>query len=52
VIILGVILIIVGFLLSIPVIWWIGVVLAVVGLILALLGGVAHRPVGGRAHWY
>lgn len=51
-IILGVILIILGFLIGIPIIWWIGVALVVIGLILALLGGVAHRPVGGRAHWW
>lgn len=50
-IVLGVILLIVGFLLGIPVLWTIGIVLAVVGAVLAILGGTGRR-VGGRAHWY
>lgn len=50
-IILGIILIIIGFIVSIPVLWWIGVVLLVIGLILALLGATG-RAVGGRSHWY
>jgi len=50
-IILGIILIIIGFIVGIPVLWWIGVVLLVIGLILALLGATG-RAVGGRAHWY
>ncbi len=48
---LGVILLIVGFILSIPVLWTIGVILLVIGLILALLG-MAGREVGGRRHYY
>jgi hypothetical protein len=51
-IILGIILVVVGFLVSIPILWYIGIALLVIGLILALLGGVMHRPVGGRAHWF
>ena len=50
-IVLGVILLIVGFLLSIPILWTIGIVLAVVGAVLAILGGTGHR-VAGRAHWF
>lgn len=50
-IILGVILLIVGFLLGIPVLWTIGVVLAIVGAAAAILGGTGRR-IGGRAHWY
>ncbi len=50
-IVLGVILLIVGFLLGIPVLWTIGIVLAVVGAVLAILGGTGRR-IGGRAHWY
>jgi hypothetical protein len=48
---LGVILLIVGFIFSIPVLWTIGIVLLVVGAILAILGGTG-RKVGGRAHWF
>jgi len=51
VIILGIILIIVGFLIGIPVIWWIGAVLLVVGLVLTLLGATGH-PLGGHKTYY
>jgi len=50
-IVLGVILLIVGFLLGIPILWTIGIVLAVIGAVLAILGGTGRR-VGGRAHWF
>jgi len=49
-IILGVILLIVGFILAIPVLWTIGIVVLAVGLLLALLGSTG-RAVGGR-RWY
>ncbi len=49
--ILGVILLIIGFILKIPILWTIGVILAVIGLILMLLGSFG-RPVGGRRHYY
>ncbi len=48
---LGVILLIIGFLASIPILWTIGIILVVIGLILALLGSTG-RAVGGRAHYY
>jgi hypothetical protein len=51
VIALGVILLVIGFIIGIPVLWTIGIVLLVAGLILAVLGGTG-RKVGGRAHWY
>jgi hypothetical protein len=51
VIVLGLILLIIGFLASIPILWTIGIILLVVGLILALLGRTG-RAVGGRAHYY
>jgi VIT1/CCC1 family predicted Fe2+/Mn2+ transporter len=51
VIILGVILLVLGFVFSIPVLWTIGIVLIVIGAILALLG-TAGREIGGRRHWY
>ncbi|HEY7594089.1 MAG TPA: hypothetical protein VH969_13135 [Actinophytocola sp.] len=50
-IILGAILLIIGFIANISILWTIGLVLIVVGAILAILGGTGRR-VGGRAHWY
>lgn len=50
-IILGLILLIIGFLLAIPALWTIGVIVLVVGLILALLG-TTGRAVGGRRHYW
>ncbi|HEV7204107.1 MAG TPA: DUF6131 family protein [Jatrophihabitans sp.] len=50
-ILLGVILLIIGFVASVPIIWTLGIILVVVGAILALLGGTG-RAVGGRRHWY
>jgi hypothetical protein len=49
--VLGVILLIIGFLASIPILWTIGIIVLVVGLVLALLGRTG-RAVGGRAHYY
>jgi hypothetical protein len=46
-----VILLIIGFLASIPILWTIGIILVVIGLILVLLGSTG-RAVGGRAHYY
>jgi hypothetical protein len=50
-IVLGVILLIIGFLANISILWTIGLVLVVVGLVLALVGRTG-RKVGGRAHWF
>jgi hypothetical protein len=50
-IILGVILLIVGFLIKIAIVWTIGIVVVVIGLILALLGATG-RGVGGRRHYW
>ncbi|MBV8301050.1 MAG: hypothetical protein JOY68_03910 [Candidatus Dormibacteraeota bacterium] len=49
-IILGIICLIAGFLLAIPVLWTIGIILVVIGLILALMGAMG-REIGGR-RWY
>jgi hypothetical protein len=51
VIVLGLILLIIGFIAKIAILWTIGIILIVVGLILALLGGMG-RAVGGRRHYY
>jgi membrane-bound ClpP family serine protease len=51
VIVLGVILVLIGWLASIPILTTLGVILIVVGLILAILGATG-RAVGGRKVWY
>ncbi|MGX1541109.1 DUF6131 family protein [Streptomyces adustus] len=50
-IILGVILLAVGFLLGISILWTIGIVLLVVGVILWVLGSVGHAVAGHRHYW-
>lgn len=50
-IVLGVILLVIGFIVGIPILWTIGAVLAVAGVVLAVVGGTGRR-IGGRAHWY
>lgn len=50
-IVLGVILLVIGFILGIPALYTIGIVLALAGVVLAVLGGTGRR-IGGRAHWY
>lgn len=50
-ILLGAILLILGFVLKVQILWTIGVILLVVGAVLWLLGAVG-RPVAGRRYWY
>lgn len=50
-IVVGVVLMVVGFLLHVPILWSIGVVVLVIGLVLWLLGALGHE-VGGRKHYY
>jgi hypothetical protein len=50
-IVLGAILLILGFVLKISILWTIGIILLVIGAVLWLLGAVG-RPVGGRRYWY
>ena len=50
-IIIGVILLIIGFVTGIAIFWTIGIVVVIVGAILALLG-MAGQSVGGRRHYY
>jgi hypothetical protein len=50
-IILGLILLIIGFVLKIAIVWSIGILVLLVGVILALLG-LAGRAVGGRRHYF
>lgn len=41
----------VGLLLAVPILWTVGIILAIVGLVLMLLGR-GGRQVGGRAHYW
>ena len=50
-IILGLVLLLIGFLTSIPIIWTIGIIVLVAGLILLLLGSFG-RQVGSRRHYW
>jgi hypothetical protein len=51
VIVLGIILLIAGFVLKISILWTIGIILLVIGAILAILGSTG-RAVGGRRHYF
>jgi Family of unknown function (DUF6131) len=50
-IILGIVLLIIGFVLKIAIVWAIGIIVLLAGLVLALLGAVG-RAVGGRRHYW
>ena len=50
-IILGVILLIIGFIAKIAIVWTIGIVIVIIGAILMLLGMMGHA-VGGRRHYF
>jgi len=50
-IILGIILLILGFVLKVAILWTLGIIALVVGLVLMLLG-MAGRAVGGRRHYW
>jgi len=50
-IVLGIVLLIVGFVVSIPILWMIGIILVVVGAVFWILGATG-RAIGGRKYWY
>jgi Family of unknown function (DUF6131) len=50
-IILGLILLLVGFLTKIAIVWTIGIIVLALGLILLILGSIG-RGVGGRRHYW
>ena len=50
-IVLGIILLIIGFIAKVAIIWTLGIIIVVIGAVLALLG-FAGREIGGRRHWY
>jgi uncharacterized membrane protein HdeD (DUF308 family) len=51
VIILGIILLIIGFIAAVHLIWILGIVVLVVGAVLAI-AGFGGREIAGRRHWY
>jgi uncharacterized membrane protein HdeD (DUF308 family) len=50
-IVLGVVLLIIGFVAKVAIIWTLGIIAIVVGAVLAL-AGTAGRAVGGRRHYW
>lgn len=50
-IILGIVLLVIGFVTGIAIVWSIGLIVLVIGLVLWLLGALGHA-VGGRRHYY
>jgi uncharacterized membrane protein HdeD (DUF308 family) len=50
-IILGIILLIIGFVTAVHIIWILGIVAVVIGAVLAI-AGFAGQEIGGRKHWY
>jgi hypothetical protein len=50
-VILGIILLIIGFVAKIAILWSIGIIVLVAGLILALLGSLGHAVRGRRHYW-
>jgi hypothetical protein len=50
-IILGIVLLLIGFIAKIAVLWSIGIILVLVGLVLVVLGSMG-RAVGGRRHYF
>jgi hypothetical protein len=48
---LGVVFLLLGFLLGVPILWMLGVILLVVGAVLWIMGAVGHE-IGGRRHYY
>jgi hypothetical protein len=51
VIILGIILLIIGFVAHIAILWTIGIIVVLIGVVLVVLGMVGHA-VGGRKHYF
>jgi hypothetical protein len=51
VIILGIVLLVAGFLLKISILWTVGIIILIIGLVLTVLGSMG-RAVGGRRTYY
>jgi hypothetical protein len=50
-IVLGVVLLVIGFVAKIAIIWTLGIIAVVVGAVLAIAGGTG-RAIGGRRHYF
>lgn len=50
-VVLGVILLVIGFLTGISILWTVGIILAVIGAILWLLGTMGHAVAGRKHYW-
>ncbi|MCW2541814.1 MAG: hypothetical protein JWN95_3539 [Frankiales bacterium] len=50
-IILGIVLLIVGFVFSVPILWTLGIIVLIIGAVLAIAGGLG-REIGGRRHYW
>ena len=50
-IVLGIVLLVLGFLFHIALLWTIGIIVLVIGAVLAVAGATG-RAIGGRRHWY
>ncbi len=50
-IILGLVLLLLGFVLAVPLLWTLGIIVLIIGIVL-LIAGQLGRQVGGRAHYW
>jgi hypothetical protein len=50
-IIVGVVLLVIGFVAKVAIIWTLGIIAVVIGAVLAIAGGTG-RAIGGRRHYY
>jgi hypothetical protein len=50
-IVVGLVLLLLGLVLSVPILWTLGIIVLIVGLVLMLLGSTG-RAVGGRRHYW
>ncbi|HVD03952.1 MAG TPA: DUF6131 family protein [Candidatus Dormibacteraeota bacterium] len=50
-IILGIVLLVIGFVIGIPILYTLGIILLIIGLALWILGSLGHA-VGGRRHYF
>jgi hypothetical protein len=50
-IVLGIVLLIAGFLLNISILWTIGIILLIVGVVLTVMGSMGHAVAGRRTYY-
>ncbi|MEU1784372.1 DUF6131 family protein [Streptomyces sparsogenes] len=50
-IVIGIILLVIGFVTGISILWTIGIIVAVIGAVLWLLGAMGHAVAGRRHYW-